>query len=42
MTKLVLKTAVLIMACLSTSVFAKTQDKAIDPYSNVSMTPFNS
>ena len=33
MTKLVLKTAVLIMACLSTSVFAKTQDKAIDPYS---------
>lgn len=33
MTKLVLKTAVLIMACLSTLVFAKTQDKAIDPYS---------
>lgn len=33
MTKLVLKTAVLIMACLSTSVFAKTQNKAIDPYS---------
>lgn len=33
MTKLVLKTAVLIMACLSTFVFAKTQDKAIDPYS---------
>ena len=33
MTKLVLKTAVLIMACLNTSVFAKTQDKAIDPYS---------
>lgn len=33
MTKLVLKTAVLIMACLSTLVFAKTQDKAMDPYS---------
>lgn len=33
MTKLVLKIAVLIMACLSTLVFAKTQDKAIDPYS---------
>ena len=33
MTKLVLKTAVLIMAFLSTLVFAKTQDKAIDPYS---------
>lgn len=33
MTILVLKTAVLIMACLSTLVFAKTQDKAIDPYS---------
>ena len=33
MTKLFLKTAVLIMACLSTLVFAKTQDKAIDPYS---------
>ena len=35
MTKLVLKTAVLIMACLSTLVFAKTQDKAIDPYSEI-------
>lgn len=33
MTELVLKTAVLIMAFLSTLVFAKTQDKAIDPYS---------
>lgn len=33
MTILVLKTAVLIMTCLSTLVFAKTQDKAIDPYS---------
>ncbi|WP_336938324.1 lysozyme inhibitor LprI family protein [Acinetobacter modestus] len=33
MTKLFLKTAVLIMACLSTSVFAKMRDKAIDPYS---------
>ncbi len=33
MTKLFLKTAVLIMACLSTLIFAKTQDKAIDPYS---------
>lgn len=33
MTKLVLKTAVLIKACLSALVFAKTQDKAIDPYS---------
>lgn len=33
MTILVLKTAVLIMVCLSTLVFAKTQDKAIDPYS---------
>ena len=33
MTKLVLKTAVLIMACLSTLVFAKTQGKVIDPYS---------
>lgn len=33
MTILVLKTAGLIMVCLSTLVFAKTQDKAIDPYS---------
>lgn len=33
MTILVLKTAVLIMVCLSTLIFAKTQDKAIDPYS---------
>ncbi|KKW79263.1 hypothetical protein AAV96_08730 [Acinetobacter sp. AG1] len=33
MTKLFLKTSVLIMACLSTSVFAKMRDKAIDTYS---------
>lgn len=33
MTKLIFKTTILIMVCLSTSVFAKTQDKVKDPYS---------